>query len=66
MREKITFLLAGIALILSMVLVPPLTGILAYVLWIQTPLPVDMEIPAILAGIWTGVVTAALVKRGFE
>ncbi|MER8983995.1 hypothetical protein [Mesorhizobium sp. M0843] len=55
-----------IGAVVCMVIVPPLAGVIAYGLWITLPTPFDMHTPALLAGAWTGVVVAAIIKRGFE
>lgn len=55
-----------ITAVLCMIIVPPLAGVIAHGLWLTLPTPFDMQIPALLAGAWAGVVVAAIIRRGFE
>lgn len=64
--NRVAETLTMIGAVVCMVIVPPLAGVIAYGLWLTLPTPFDMHTPALLAGAWTGVVVAAIIKRGFE
>jgi len=64
LRKLIDFFSTATAVIALMV-VPPLGGILSYGLWLRLPLE-HIEIPALLAGTWTAIVLASLIKQGLE
>ncbi|RWH49593.1 MAG: hypothetical protein E5V72_03435 [Mesorhizobium sp.] len=60
--NKVVETFTMITAVLCMIIVPPLAGVIAYGLW----LPLTEPLPALLAGTWTGVVVAAIIRRGFE
>lgn len=64
--RKVIETFTTITALICLIVVPPLAGVIAYGLWLTFPSPFDMQIPALGAGAWTGVVVAALIRRGFE
>ncbi|TPL66642.1 hypothetical protein [Mesorhizobium sp. B2-4-1] len=64
--NKVVEIFTTITALIAMIVVPPLAGVIAYGLWLTFPSPFDMQNPALAAGAWTGIVVAALIKRGFE
>ncbi|MBN9547614.1 MAG: hypothetical protein J0H31_01700 [Alphaproteobacteria bacterium] len=59
---KVVEIFTTITALICLIVVPPLAGVIAHGLW----LTITTDTPALLAGVWTGAVVAALIKRGFE